>query len=204
MFLDNNLKILSDISEEAYRQYIQKTHDLYDSNVEYRLLEYLRNVLQHSSAPISIEFSKEFSKTKNEKSKESINIILDVGYLLTTDLHYNKKVEKDLINFKTDKIVINDFIRKYVYLIGILLNQIRSILKDPYKISYSIYSELLENKVQLKIPPERELQKIVYVNKEDEETLIKYTLSDSLLKNLDLLQKRNSINKDYSLSSMLN
>lgn len=203
LFLDNNLKILSDINEEAYIKYVQKTNDLYDNNVEYRLLEYLRNELQHSIAPISIEFSKKFAKTKNDKAKESINIILDVDYLLTTNSHYIKKVKKDLKDFKKDKIVINDFIRKYIYLIGILLNEIRSIIRDKYKNSYSKYSELLVNKVQLKIPPEKELQKIVYLNKEDEDILIKYTLSDSLLKNIDLLQKRNSVKKDYSLSSMV-
>lgn len=198
LFLDQNLKILPQIDTNTFDNYSKKTHDLYDNNIEYRLLEYLRNVLQHREMPISIEFYKKFAQTKDERAEESINVLLNIKTLLEHDKSYNMKVKIDLLSFNKEKIILNFYVRKYIYLMGVLLQEIRKDIKDKYTYSYEFYSNLIKEHNKINTAPENEIQKIVYINKEEKGFLERTDLSDALIKNLNLLIKRNRASKDYS------
>lgn len=200
LFLDQNLALLSNYNSELENDYKKETNKLYDEFFSYRLCEQLRNSMQHRCLPVELRYSKHFSENKSEKAVEYLFVDLNIHNLLAFDAKKLKaSIREELKNKNTDKLDLWFCIEEYITNFGKLILFIRKCTNETFhKYRYSYLNLIVENQ-QIKVDEKYEIQKMIHFNKEYQDgTLGSLILSDSLIKNIELLQEKNHAMKDFS------
>lgn len=198
-FLDHTSKLLKEdlFAPNIFNETENIRHSLFDENDEYKVMYELRNILQHRNKPISLEFNKQFAKSENECAVESISVVLDVKNVLF-DANLKKYTRDVLLKYQDSKLAVNKFARKYFTCMCIYLKKIRELEFETLKQKKVDYETLFEKYEQLKTDSENRIQRLIYLNKEENGKLYGCTMSDSLVKDIDYLHKKNRLGKDYS------
>jgi len=174
---------------------------IYNSCLSYRIAEYLRNSLQHRTMPIKIELNRSFENHfGNKKVEESVIVLLDKEELIIKDNKHIKKILSDLQSIDKSDIDLRDHLSTYIEKISSIHQYIRDEYRDNYLSAKKNIEEALEKYSIIKIPIERQLQRILYIYSEDEENerIHIETVSDSIIRNIEYLQSRNDGNKKFS------
>ena len=142
----------------------------------------------HSIHEFSSEIEISFEDLLKYYQGESLNYQISKGYVL--------------LKYQDRKLLVNKFARKYFTCMCIYLKKIRDLETDSLKQKKTDYEILFEKYEQLKAEPESRIQRLIYLNKEEDDNLYGCTMSDSLLRDIDYLNKKNRLGKDYSRHEM--
>ena len=200
LFMDQNLVFLTEYDKQVLENYKAETHRLYDSSFSYRLCEQLRNSMQHRCLPIELQYGKDFASEENEKAYEYSILELNVYHLLSLD---EKKIKAsfraELKKLDSDKIDLWFHLEEYITEIGKLMTFLRNNMVSKLTQYRADYLKLISENQQLHTDEKYEIQKMIYINVEYQgDNLGSLILSDSLIKNIELLQEKNDARKDYS------
>ncbi len=147
LFLDHSLHHLSSIygNDSKELEEIKKHRsEQYDNHLGYRVVEALRNYVQHRGFPIqSIKFnSKEASSAPKRKIKFSIT-----PYIVTSSLEQDPKFKKSVIKDlkKTgDKVDLKQLVREYIDCLARIQRKVRDILKDDIQKSEKTFFKAMD------------------------------------------------------------
>lgn len=200
LFMDQNLVFLTEYDKQVLESYKAETHRLYDSSFSYRLCEQLRNSMQHRCLPIELQYGKDFASEENEKAYEYSILELNVYHLLSLDEKKIKASFRDeLKTLDSDKIDLWFHLENYITEIGKLITFLRNNMASKLAQDRFDYLKLLAENLQLHTDEKYEIQKMIYINVEYQNgNLGSLILSDSLIKNIELLQEKNDAKKDFS------
>lgn len=200
LFLDQNLVLLAEYDNQVLESYRTETHQIYDSSFSYRLCEQLRNSMQHKCLPIELQYGKDFASEATEKAYEYSKLELNVYHLLSFDEKKIKSSFRDeLKKLYSDKIDLWFHLEKYITEIGKLMTFLRSNIASKLAQCRVDYLKLLSENQQYHTDEKYEIQKIIYINIEYQNgNFGSLILSDSLIKNIELLQQKNDAKKDFS------
>lgn len=126
--------------------FIAATNRAYDGNFAYRLLEALRNHVQHRGLPLmGITRIDELNRSnpKNSFSELTVRFQLDIKGLLE-DPDFKTTVANELQTFGVDSIDLRPLIRKYVELIAVCNSVIRDQVCDSIEIWRKTISDTIE------------------------------------------------------------
>ena len=201
LFMDQNLVFLTEYDNTVLESYKEETHKHYDSSFSYRLCEQLRNSMQHRCLPIELQYGKDFASKENEKAYEYSILELNVYHLLSLDEKKIKASFRDeLKKLDSDKIDLWFHLEKYITEIGNLMFFLRKATVSELQQYKANYLQLIIDNQQLHaVDRKNEIQKMIYINVEYQDgNLGNLILSDSLIKNIELLQEKNDARKDFS------
>lgn len=201
LYLDQNDKNIEQIKPDFSKVLKKKKSAIFDDNISYRLLEYLRNSMQHCTMPISLLFRRDFlSLKKNDKVLETIIVELDKDILIDQDAKHLKKVQKDIDTFKSSGIPLKDNIRSYIECMAKILEFIREETMEEYNSSVKCMEDIFNTYQINRIPIESEKVKIIDIFCEDDgkETVVIKHIANSIIKNIVYLRKVNLTKKKYS------
>lgn len=202
-FMDHTNKLLKEtlFNQTKFEESESVRHSLFDENDEYKVMYELRNILQHRNKPITLEFNKQFAKGDEEFAVESLSVVLDVKNVLF-DENLKKYTRDVLLKYQDKKLEVNKFARKYFTCMCVYFKKIRVLEAETLKQKRIDYEVLFEKYEQLKTDPANRIQRLIYLNKEEGDTLYGCTMSDSLIRDIDYLNKKNRLGKDYSRHEM--
>ena len=134
MYLDQSMHHLNNIYEDnsaIAKEVEQETSSQYEHSLGYRVMEALRNYVQHRGFPIhGLEFSSEWLNIHNkDKSRLSYTVIPKISISeLAQDKKFKRAIVKEMKNFQDeDGIDIRPLIRDYVEGIGKIHEKIRKL-----------------------------------------------------------------------------
>jgi hypothetical protein len=178
-----------------------KRHELFDSNSSYRLMEYLRNTMQHKFLPIGIGFSRNFEKNqKANKVTCSVDITVDKKMLLIDDPKEIRHIKEDIERIQSETISIKQDIRNYVNCINAIFAETRKNLLPEYEEAKQFMIDLYEKYNVIRRPKEQEIQIILDIFSVDENDFnnLITRISDSVIRDCNYLQTKNSVISSYS------
>ncbi len=179
----------------------KKRAQIYESCFSFRLIEYLRNSFQHRTMPIEIGSRRNFENHfGNKKAEDSVIVALDKEDLIINDKKHIEKILSDLQSIHESKIDLRDHISRYLENISTIHQYLRNAMKEDYSKAKKNLEETLEKYSIIKMPIERQIQKMLYIYEEDEKNEIIHieNISDSIIRNIEYLQNRNDGNKKFS------
>jgi hypothetical protein len=194
MYLDQSIHHIKNICGENSDQaeiIKRETQTQYDQNFGYRVMEALRNYVQHRGFPIhSILFSGQWLDIDNEANSRLVHTVVPRISVteLATDDKFKQTVLKELLATPSKAgIDIRPLIRKYVEGIGVIHEKARGLLHSETKIWESFINDTI-HKFEMEFGTEESLAGLVIVIEGDDNHWIE---SKPILK--ELVQRRQEL-----------
>ena len=162
----------------------------------YRLMEYLRNAIQHNIIPLSIAFKRQFpNESANNKLIISVDVLLNINMILAEDKRDKDGFSKELQAKEIDSIDIKNNVREYISCYSKLMRLFRDECAMKYGIAEQFINEICEKYNPIALPKEREIQRIIEIFQIDDHEVIKIlrTIYDSSIRNITYLRNKNGL-----------
>jgi hypothetical protein len=197
LFLDHTDKTLKQNDTALQEIYTIKRSFFYDSLLAYRLLEYIRDLLQHKSIPFGYDLNVEsITEDKGKMLKSTVEFYLMKNMVLEND----KKIKQIIINDleKLDEMIP---LMKYIRIYTNCISDLRNLLIEQTESKKNQYIHdmyLLFDKFDyFNVPKEERIENFFYIYESLAPDKFKETrkIHDACFQNIEFLRTKN---KTYS------